>query len=283
MSNAVLIVSPMNRFGYDDVLEERYEFPLNYRREAVKTVGDYIVYYEAKNQGSGRSGPKGSGTYFAMARVEGVEVAKHKPNSAYLHLADYQEFTTPVSVRDPQTDEFLAVRPGKGWSVRGISQGTFLRMCELGFGVVARLAPQAEAQANLRDYVAARRLERSASFRNRVIAAYGRTCAASRLSLENPVNGHLEVEVAHIKPVGDGHGGPDEVQNGVPLLRTLHWMFDKGFFSLTDECVPIYSCSLHIPKPLRELIQVGSIALPTKPWQRPHPQFVRYHRQMHGF
>jgi putative restriction endonuclease len=45
--------------------------------------------------------------------------------------------------------------------------------------------------------------------------------------------GRAEVEAAHIRPVGAN--GPDTVQNGLALSGTVHWMFDRGLISLSDE------------------------------------------------
>src|SRR3546814_7483993 len=79
-----------------------------------------------------------------------------------------------------------------------------------------------------------RRPFRDAAFAKLVRDAYDATCALTGLRLING-GGRCEVEAAHIRPVGDGHGGPDSVRNGIALSQTMHWMFDRGLVSLTDD------------------------------------------------
>lgn len=42
-----------------------------------------------------------------------------------------------------------------------------------------------------------------------------------------------ETQAAHIMSVEAG--GPDVVNNGIALAGTVHWMFDRGLVSLSDE------------------------------------------------
>ena len=61
---------------------------------------------------------------------------------------------------------------------------------------------------------------------------YDRRCAFTGLRLING-GGRAEVEAAHIVPVaGDG---PDMVWDGLSLSGTVHWMFDRGLFSVADD------------------------------------------------
>ena len=75
---------------------------------------------------------------------------------------------------------------------------------------------------------------RDAAFKHNVRLAYNSTCAMTGIKLING-GGRCEIEAAHIRPIGDGHNGPDSVRNGLALSRTVHWMFDRGLVSLSNE------------------------------------------------
>jgi putative restriction endonuclease len=63
-----------------------------------------------------------------------------------------------------------------------------------------------------------RRPFRDAAFAKSVVMAYGYSCAVTGLRLING-GGRCEVEAAHIRPVGEGHRGPDSVRNGIARSR----------------------------------------------------------------
>jgi putative restriction endonuclease len=50
---------------------------------------------------------------------------------------------------------------------------------------------------------------------------------------------------ANIPPVGAN--GPDTVQNGLALSGTVHWMFDRGLISLSDELDILVSRQVNDP------------------------------------
>lgn len=85
---------------------------------------------------------------------------------------------------------------------------------------------------------------RRSSFRDQVIDAYDGTCAVCGQRIQDANSGeYFEVEAAHIYPVSGVEaddsleGGPDTVRNGLALCRTHHWVFDNGWFTITDEYV----------------------------------------------
>ena len=45
--------------------------------------------------------------------------------------------------------------------------------------------------------------------------------------------GRAETHAAHIMSVKSG--GPDVASNGIALSGTVHWMFDRGLISLSDD------------------------------------------------
>lgn len=73
------------------------------------------------------------------------------------------------------------------------------------------------------------RLSRDASFRRKVVNAYERRCAVTRLQLGL-------VEAAHILPVGV-EGSTDEVSNGLCLSPTYHRAFDRALIYLDESLV----------------------------------------------
>ncbi|HYW75415.1 MAG TPA: hypothetical protein VFA48_02160 [Gammaproteobacteria bacterium] len=57
---------------YDDLPEFRYHFPRTYLRRVEAALGDWIVYYEPRRT-DGPSSSSGRQSYFAVARVVGVQ------------------------------------------------------------------------------------------------------------------------------------------------------------------------------------------------------------------
>jgi putative restriction endonuclease len=118
---------------------------------------------------------------------------------------------------------------------------------------------------------------REAAFASRVKRAYDTTCAFTGLNMRNG-GGRSEVEAAHIRPVGDGHSGPDAVRNGLALSRTVHWMFDRGILSIDSDNKILKAKGL-VPEPVLRLLNPnGEILLPQSERERPHQAFLEYHR-----
>jgi putative restriction endonuclease len=74
-------------------------------------------------------------------------------------------------------------------------------------------------------------LERSASFREGVVQAYGYRCSVTQFSAGSIPRGRVSalIEAAHIRPVSDR--GPDAVTNGIAMTPTVHRLFDAGLFT----------------------------------------------------
>lgn len=119
------------------------------------------------------------------------------------------------------------------------------------------------------------RLSRAASFRRKVLFAYGQCCAVTRVQLRL-------VDAAHILPVG-APGSVDHVSNGIALAPTYHCAFDLGLVYLDDE----YRMQLN-EKKIEHLSKLsltdglerfreplGKIFLPPERLQRPSPDFIR--------
>jgi putative restriction endonuclease len=88
------------------------------------------------------------------------------------------------------------------------------------------------------------RLSRDSDFRRKVIIAYDRRCAVTRMQLRL-------IDAAHILPVG-AKGSSDEVYNGICLSPTYHRAFDRSLIYLDE--------NLHMrinPAQERELARLG--------------------------
>jgi putative restriction endonuclease len=118
---------------------------------------------------------------------------------------------------------------------------------------------------------------REASFRNKVLTAYDDTCAMTGVRMVNG-GGNAEVQAAHIRPVE--HNGPDVVQNGIALSATVHWMFDRGLVTLSDEYSIVVSDN-HVPASWKSHLapHLSGIRLPKRKSEWPHPKYLRWHRE----
>ena len=121
------------------------------------------------------------------------------------------------------------------------------------------------------------RIVRDRIFRRTVLRAYSERCAISGLRLINGL-GRAEVAAAHIRPVEEN--GPDIVSNGIALSGTVHWMFDRGLISLSNDLQILISRQVNDPDGIRSLINKSGYAFPPqRPSDHPHPHFLQWHRE----
>jgi putative restriction endonuclease len=74
--------------------------------------------------------------------------------------------------------------------------------------------------------------------------------------------------------------GPDIVSNGIALSGTAHWMFDRGLISLADNLEILISRQVNDRESVRTLLnKTGHAIPPQRPSQRPHPHFLKWHRE----
>lgn len=285
---------------YEDTPAERYQFPSSYLSRASQFIGDWIIYYEP------RRGPTAKG-YFAIARVEriipdpsasGMFLALIEPGS-YLDFERLVPFSTDSEgpIEQGLLNEAGVLSGRAQAAVRPISLQDFNRILARGFAdeepILPRLGaglespvPSAFADERApfildfeRDRVGyyASRLVRDRAFRKRVLQAYDCRCAITGLKLING-QGRAEVEAAHIKPVEAM--GPDSVTNGVALSGTVHWMFDRGLITLTDELDIQVSRQVNDPDSIWALVNKSRRALaPQSSALRPHPSYLEWHRE----
>ncbi|MGE0822512.1 MAG: HNH endonuclease [Candidatus Binatia bacterium] len=281
---------------YDDLPEDRYHFPRTYLNQVKATVGDWIVYYEPRRQASDPSGRGGRQAYFATARVQRIEADARLENHYYAFVTDFLEFENPVSFQEggKYLERSLVKTNGStnkgafGRAVRLISDDEYQLILQLGFAnsIIhqskyydeARIAEEpTEYQRPIVEQIISRPF-RDVAFTKNVRSIYDFTCAMTGLKLING-GGRPEVEAAHIRPVGNNHNGPDSLRNGIALSRSIHWMFDRGLLSLTDD-YEILTVKKLVPDPVKRLLNPdGKILLPVDPRRCPHPQFLRYHRE----
>lgn len=118
---------------------------------------------------------------------------------------------------------------------------------------------------------------RDRAFRRLVLRAYDERCAVTGLKLING-GGRAEVAAAHIRPVE--RNGPDIINNGLALSGTVHWMFDRGLITLSDDLDIIISRQVNDRDGVESLINgTGKLIGPIAARDRPHPAFLTWHRE----
>jgi putative restriction endonuclease len=281
---------------YDDSPADQYQFPKQYLGRAEPSVGDWILYLEPTKI-------RGTRGYFAMARVQRI-IADPKAPEMYLALIEpnsYLEFAMPVPFNDSDgpiergllnTEGRLSGRAQS--AVRPIADADFYRIVDRGLedrepplprdGAFKEPAGFEEGQTpyvfeSPRDRVLqlTSRAVRDRVFRRIVLRAYDERCAVTGLKLING-GGRAEVNAAHIRPVEAN--GPDTIHNGLALSGTAHWMFDRGLISLGDDLRILISRQANDPDSVRAFINPSGFAVPpANPRERPHPQFLAWHRE----
>jgi putative restriction endonuclease len=280
---------------YDDSPAERYQFPPQYLRRIQACVGDWIVYLEPSKVRETRG-------YFAVAKVQQVIPDPGTPGMyiALIEPGSYLDFANPVPFNGPAGIVERGVLNDEGRisgraqsAVRPLSPADFHRIVTAGLDEPETLLPRVgdnsraeldEEQAPFvyeqeRERVSqlTSRLVRDRVFRRIVLQAYDQRCAITGLKLING-GGRAEVEAAHIRPVEAN--GPDTLTNGMALSGTMHWMFDRGLISLSDELDILVSRQVNDPDGVRAMFnRTGKAIVPRRPSQRPHPRFLEWHRE----
>lgn len=272
---------------YDDVPSSRYQFPKLYLERAKEVEGDWIVYYEPTKVPQTRG-------YFAVAKVARIvpDPALSDMYIAEIEPATYLDFVVPVPLNGADGQRNERGLGGRGqWSVRDLSAADFRRITSLGLPEEADFLPRVGEALDdrLQEHRVPFEIEREIVqslqsrpkrdqlFRRAVLAAYDSRCAVTGWKLING-GGRAEAEAAHIRPVEKG--GPDSVQNGIALSGTLHWMFDRGLIGFSDELDILISRQVNDRSSVEAMINPSGKALaPDRPGLRPHPMFLRWHRE----
>jgi putative restriction endonuclease len=177
-------------------------------------------------------------------------------------------------------------------SIRPISDSDFNRIVGLGLVEEDELLPRVDEEEPApslvqeeqapgegpvdRATMLVNRTIRNRQFRKRVLDVYDRRCALTGMKLING-GGRAEAQAAHIMSVEAG--GPDVVNNGIALSGTVHWMFDRGLISLSDEGDVLLSRKINDIEGVQKLIYSDRKArLPTSSPHRPLPRYLHWHR-----
>jgi len=283
--------------AYDDLPEQRYHFQSAYLRQVQETVGDWITYYEPRRREPSGNKTGGRLAYFAVAKVVGVRADERVADHFYADVTNYLEFDRAVPFREGehyyeaalQREDGGTSKGAFGRAVRTMPDREFNAILAAGFAPIigtARPAELSDEHGDLAEEPATferpmvERLTvrpfRDAAFAVAVRRAYGDTCALTGLKIING-GGRAEAQAAHIRPVADE--GPDSVRNGLALSATVHWMFDRGLVSVDDD-LSILIAADRVPDAATRLFRPeGRILATARPDWRPHPQFLRYHRE----
>ncbi|WP_244651055.1 HNH endonuclease [Rhizobium sp. CFBP 8762] len=250
----------------------------------------------------------GKQAYFATARISDIIEDPSKADHFYALIEDFLQFdhAVPFKEADHYYERGLRKEDGStnkgafGRAVRNIPDEEYDLILAAGFAHVLggrdreRPAPDPAEEARLgfgdnpqmpyevdsidRGIVAQvlQRPFRDRAFSVAIKAAYQDTCGVTGLKLING-GGRSEVQAAHIRPVADR--GPDSVRNGLALSGTVHWMFDRGLISVDDDYTLLIA-SGGVPDTVTRLINPERrLLVPTRAEERPHSQFLQYHRE----
>lgn len=291
MVKAVFIQSSHSE--YDDRPGAAYHFPKSvYLSRVEQTVGDWVIFFEGR-RGGGRG-------YYAVQRVSHIEDDQVDPSRAYAVLDQASELSFENNVPRWREDDrpyetgLPRSRGSNTSAVRLISETDFARI--IGDGLAAGEEPDALPRTDdslspsgfeegleifvhkraSRASVLSQRAFRDRSFARQVKRAYSGRCSISGLELRNG-GGRPEVEAAHIIPVAEN--GPDTVRNGLALSGTVHWMFDRGLLSISDNHEILVARNTVERSTLERLIVPDRrLILPKDPSAGPHPAYIKWHR-----
>lgn len=289
MKFGVVTVRPNSHYEYDPF--ERFPFLDRYLPDVLPLRGQWILYYEPVSVRASRG-------YFAMAMVEDVVAGPIGSNLRYalIERGSYIDFAEPVPFKDRDgiVDHGLRRMDGRfngmRKTVRDIASADFMRIAGRGLGVSfydfndVSYEPAEEEESPLpsdlnerqRHIFLGSRAVRDRIFRQSVLRAYDDRCAIFgwRLTVADRI---FESQGAHIMPVDAD--GPDITCNGISLSATAHWLFDKKMISLSDDYEILVSRQLRGADELFHMLPKDRrISLPNSPIDRPHPQFLAWHR-----
>ncbi|MEE4210400.1 MAG: HNH endonuclease [Parvularcula sp.] len=288
---------------YDDIPAVQYQFPKRYLTRAEPLVGNWIIYLESGKVRNSRG-------YFAVAKVREIIPdlrAERAPDEEELFLAliepeTYLDFAgeVPFRVDNQPVESGLLNDAGKisgraQAAVRPLSQSDFARIIALGLPDDDTLprVDDPENENRVREEQTPFEIERplvqslvsrpfrDKAFRRAVLHAYDGRCAVTGWKLVNG-GGRLEAEAAHIRPVE--HGGPDSIRNGLALSGTAHWMFDRGLICVSDTHEIMIHRKVNDRAGVEAIINpTGRLIAPQREADKPHPQFLGWHREFHEF
>jgi putative restriction endonuclease len=277
---------------YQDEPERFYRFGPQWLPNASRIAGNWIIYQEPR-----RAGPRG---YYAVAKVERIvpDPATEGMYLAVIEPGSYLELGRDVAFQfDGKAVERGLLNPdgrlnnGRAvQSIRTISDEDFNRIVGLGLIEDEDLLPRVDDPMPARVQeehipwegpvdratMLVSRTVRDRQFRKRVLDVYDCRCALTGMKLING-GGRAEAQAAHIKSVAAG--GPDRVTNGIALSGTVHWMFDRGLISLSDEGAILLSRKINDIEGVSKLIYPNGRARLPGGVSRPDARYLEWHRR----
>lgn len=272
--------------GYKDVPGVRYHYPkAAYQRTLERLVGALVLFYEPRRGGSSPTALGGGRSAFTgFAFISALRDDPEDPSHGYAELRYAMDFNTVVAISStniagkalqtavlPVPYEEACRILTVGLSLEQPAPSTFERegLSDIESLVDIERRPIEEVVRNER--------VRDASFRYQVVEkVYNGTCAFTGIRLTNG-RGRAEVDAAHIRSVAEN--GPDTVRNGIALMKTMHWAFDRGLVSLADDG-RILTVERGLDAAVMGLLRKdGRAVLPTALDNQPHPTFLRWHRE----
>ncbi|WP_353268053.1 HNH endonuclease [Gemmatimonas sp.] len=281
MSSKAGILVVRRNGGYKDIPGVRYHFPKKrYLNDILALQDRLVLLYEPRRGGTSKSSG-GREAFVGFAFVDSVWDDAEDPTHAFLGYRMYTEFirVVPLSVTTvPPNSLQNAVRPvAYAEAEEVVRQGLLLHPIDgIRVGLVDARdlidTPERRSQE-----IVTNRLVRDASFRFRVVEqAYDGRCALTGARMTNGY-GRAEVDAAHIQPVANG--GPDSTRNGLALMKSMHWAFDRGLVALSDSG-DILTVDRGLDLTVAKLLPDDRRAfLPETEDLRPHQAFVAWHRQ----
>jgi len=222
--------------------------------------------------------------FTGLAYIERVWDDPDDPTHAFADLRDAIDFNTSVPIGDT-----MVPRNALQSAVLSIAFDTAAEIAARGLSV-PESGDDLETREGLSDIleltnlvkrpfveVVQNRIVRDASFRFRVVErAYDGTCAFTGIRMTNGY-GRAEADAAHIMPVKDH--GPDTVRNGIALTKSMHWAFDRGLISLSDDGRILTVARGFDREASKMLCPDGRAILPSRDDEKPHPAFLDWHRR----
>lgn len=273
--------------GYQDIPGVCYHYPKSqYQRRLQNLVGCFVLFYEPRRGGEFHgSNSGGREAFVGGAYVDRLSDDPTDPSHGFAWFRFAMDFSTIVPrtstsitgrrlqsvVLDDAPYQLVETIVGIGLTVDvGENNPTHREgLSDVEELVSIKTRPLQEVTTN-------RRL-RDQSFRYRVVErVYAGTCAFTGICMTNG-RGRAEADAAHIRPVEQD--GPDTIRNGIALMKSIHWAFDRGLVSMSDGG-RILTTERGIDSSLRRLFRSDGIALlPKRADERPHPAFLAWHRE----
>ncbi len=273
--------------GFQDIPGVRYHYPkAQYHRRLQNLLQCFVLFYEPRRGGLYHgSNSGGREAFVGGAFVDRLSDDPADSSHGFAWFRFAIDFTTIVLrtatsltgqrlqsvVLDDIPYELAEMVVGLGLTV-DVGNGNPMHregLSDVEELVSIKTRPLVEVTTN-------RRL-RDQSFRYRVVeSVYAGTCAFTGIRMTNG-RGRAEADAAHIRPVEQD--GPDTIRNGIALTKSVHWAFDRGLVSMSDDG-RILTQERGIDSSLRRLLRSDGLALlPTASDERPHPAFLAWHRE----